>query len=348
MYHNLKKKPFIVIFSTLLLLTPLFYYIFSMIVIIDCTRTKVIKYLIYPIYNIYKPNKMAFCELTYSKNYELIFFSDSTNNGKLDVTTKEISEYLEKNIKKKILSVDLGGGNANIYSDFVDYSYFINYSKINYAILTLNLRIFSEQSYTFLEFYQNKQRYFSRVFYEPYKIINFIKLNNLIFNPKITENKTLDWKKREVTINHIKFNLGENTNKEQTKIEAYFKTYMGKIKKNHPILLSIINLNEKLKSLGIKLIVYSTPINITEAKQEFNINNQYLINDKQFEERIFDNIKIIEEKLYTHNIPFLDLTLKIKDLKIFYDRNYNFTAEHINYIGRKFVAKELQKFIDIY
>ena len=101
MYHNLKKKPFIVIFSTLLLLTPLLYYIFSMIVIIDCTRTKVIKYLIYPIYNIYKPNKMAFCELTYSKNHELIFFSDSTNNGRLDVTTKEISEYLEKNIKKK-------------------------------------------------------------------------------------------------------------------------------------------------------------------------------------------------------------------------------------------------------
>ena len=348
MYHNLKKKPFIVIFSTLLLLTPLFYYIFSMIVIIDCTRTKVIKYLIYPIYNIYKPNRMAFCKLTYLKDHELIFFSDSTNRGSLDVTTKGISEYLERNIKKKVLSVDLGGGNANIYSDFVDYSYFINYSKINYAILTLNLRIFSEQSYTFLEFYQNKQRYFSRVFYEPYKIINFIKLNNLIFDPKITENKTLDWKKREVTINHIKFNLGENTNKEQTKIEAYFKTYMGKIKKNHPILLSIINLNEKLKSLGIKLIVYSTPINITEAKQEFNINNQYLINDKQFEERLFDNIKIIEEKLYTHNIPFLDLTFKIKDLKNFYDRDDNITSEHINYIGRKFVAKELQKFIDIY
>ena len=231
MYHNLKKKPFIVIFSTLLLLTPLFYCIFSIIVIIDCTRTKVIKYLIYPIYNIYKPNRMAFCELTYLKDHELIFFSDSTNRGSLDVTTKGISEYLEKNIKKKVLSVDLGGGNANIYSDFVNYSYFINYSKINYAILTLNIRIFSEHTYTFLEYYQDKQRYFSRVFYEPYKITNFIKLNNLIFDPKITENKNLEQSKREVTINNIKFTLGESADKEHTKIEAYFKVYMGKVKK---------------------------------------------------------------------------------------------------------------------
>ena len=129
MYHNLKKKPFIVIFSTLLLLTPLFYYIFSIIVIIDCTRTKVIKYLIYPIYNIYKPNKMAFCELTYSKNYELIFFSDSTNNGKLDVTTKEISEYLEKNIKKlKVISDRL---KANI--DFEQIDQLLALAKTNYA-----------------------------------------------------------------------------------------------------------------------------------------------------------------------------------------------------------------------
>ena len=347
MYHKLKKETFIFIFSILLFLTPLFYYIFSMIVIIDCTRSKVIKYLIHPIYNIYKPNSMAFCELSYLKNHKLIFFSDSTNRGRLDTKTKAISEYLEKNIKKKILSVDLGGGNANIYSDFVDYSYFINFSKTSHAILTLNLRIFSEQSYTFLEFYQNKQRYFSRVFYEPYKIINFIKLNNLIYNPKITEHEILDWKNKETTINGIKFNLGENPNNKQTKREAYFKTYMGKINKNHPILLSIIDLNEKLKNLGIKLMVYSTPINITEGKKEFKNDNKYFINEKQFEERIISNIKIIEEELNTHDIPFLDLTLKIKDTKIFYDRDINISSEHINYLGRKFVAKELKEFTDI-
>ena len=177
MYHNLIKKPFLTIFSTLILLTPLFYYIFSLIVILDCTRTKVVKYLIFPIYNIYEPNRKAFCDLTYLDKHKLIFFSDSTNGGKADNTTKRISEYLENNIKKKVLTVDLGGGNADIYSDFVDNSYFINYSNIDYAVLTLNLRIFSEQSYTFLKFYQNKQRYFSRVFYEPFKVTNFIELN---------------------------------------------------------------------------------------------------------------------------------------------------------------------------
>ena len=343
---NLKKKSFLSIFSILLLLTPLFYYIFSLIVILDCTRTKVIKYLIFPIYNIYEPNRKVFCKLTYLNKHKLIFFSDSTNRGKTDNTTKGISEYLENNIKKKVLSVDLGGGNADIYSDFVDNSYFINYSNIDYAVLTLNLRSFAEHSYTFLKFYQNKERYFSRVFYEPFKIKNFIELNKLIFKPTITENKILNQKKRKVIINNIIFNLGENKNKDQKKNEEYFKIYMGKIENDHPILLSIINLNKKLNDLGIRLIVYSTPINITEAKQEFAVKNQYLISEKQLEKRILNNVKIVKKRLYQYDIPFLNLTFRIKDPKIFYDRDYNITSEHINYIGRKFVAKELSKFID--
>ena len=343
---NLKKKSFLTIFSTLVLLTPIFYYIFSLIVILDCTRTKLVKYLIFPIYNIYEPNRKAFCGLTYLDKHKLIFFSDSTNGGKVDNTTKRISEYLENNIKKKVLTVDLGGGNADIYSDFVDTSYFINYSNIDYAVLTLNLRIFSEQSYTFLKFYQNKQRYFSRVFYEPFKVTNLIELNKLIFNPTINENKILNWKKTEVTINDITFNLGETENKDQKKNEAYFKTYMGKIEDEHPILLSIISLNKKLNDLGIRLIVYSTPINITEAKHEFAVKNQYLISAKQLEKRILNNVKIIKKELYQYDIPFLDLTFRIKDPKIFYDREKNISSEHINYVGRIFVAKELSKFID--
>ena len=71
---NLKKKSFLSIFSILLLLTPLFYYIFSLIVILDCTRTKVIKYLIFTIYNIYEPNRKVFCKLTYLNKHKLIFF----------------------------------------------------------------------------------------------------------------------------------------------------------------------------------------------------------------------------------------------------------------------------------
>ena len=345
MYLNLKKKYFLTIFSVLVLLTPLFYYIFSLIVILDCTRTKIIKYLTYPIYNIYEPNRKAFCKLTYLDKHKLIFFSDSTNAGKADNTTKSIAEYLENSIKKKVLTVDLGGGNADIYSEFVGKSNFINYSNIDYAVITLNLRIFSEQSYTFLKFYQNKQRYFSKVFYEPFKVVNLIELNKLIFNPTVNENKILNWKKRKVTINDITFNLGETENKDQKKNEAYFKTYMGEIEYDHPILLSIIKLNKKLNDLGVKLIVYSTPINITEAKNEFAVVNPYLISEKQLETRILNNVKIIKKELYKYDIPFLDLTFKIKDPKIFYDREKNISSEHINFTGRNFVARELVKFI---
>ena len=229
MYLNLKKKYFLTIFSVLVLLTPLFYYIFSLIVILDCTRTKIIKYLTYPIYNIYEPNRKAFCKLTYLDKHKLIFFSDSTNAGKADNTTKSIAEYLENSIKKKVLTVDLGGGNADIYSEFVGKSNFINYSNIDYAVITLNLRIFSEQSYTFLKFYQNKQRYFSKVFHEPFKVVNLIELNKLIFNPTVNENKILNWKKRKVTINDITFKLGETENKDQKKMRHILKLIWEKL-----------------------------------------------------------------------------------------------------------------------
>ena len=343
MYDNLKKNSFLKIFSILLVLTPLFYYIFSFIVILDCTRTPLIKYLTFPVYKIYEPNRKAFCELTQLNNHKIIFFSDSTNRGSINVKTKGISEYLEQYIKKEVLSIDLGGGNADIYSDFVDQSYFIDFSNTNYAVLTLNLRIFSEKSYRFLKFYQNKQRYFSRAFYEPFNIQNFFNLNKLIFNPKINDEKILNFEKRKATINNITFELGEKINQDQSKDESYFKTYMGEVNDNHPILLSIINLNEKLNDLGIKLIVYSTPVNITEGKKEFSVNNKYLTDEQQFEKRIFNNIEVIENKLQEHSIPFLNLTFKIKKSEIFFEK---WASEHINYIGRKFVAKELSKFID--
>ena len=55
-------------------------------------------------------------------------------------------------------------------------------------------------------------------------------------NPlKINEEKITNFKKRKVTINNITFELGENMNKDQSKDESYFKTYMAKINNNHPI-----------------------------------------------------------------------------------------------------------------
>ena len=92
MYLNLKKKYFLTIFSVLVLLTPLFYYIFSLIVILDCTRTKIIKYLTYPIYNIYEPNRKAFCKLTYLDKHKLINVDVDSKN------LKDMSKIQDSNI----------------------------------------------------------------------------------------------------------------------------------------------------------------------------------------------------------------------------------------------------------
>ena len=42
--------------------------------------------------------------------------------------------------------------------------------------------------------------------------------------------------------------------------------------------------------MDIKLLVYSTPINISEAKQEFKFNNKYFVSNKSFEDRVVFNL----------------------------------------------------------
>ena len=77
MHINLKKKSFILTFGILLVLTPFFYYIFSLFVIINCERSKVLKYIFYPIHEIYKPDRRVFCNLSKLKDHEIVFLSDS-------------------------------------------------------------------------------------------------------------------------------------------------------------------------------------------------------------------------------------------------------------------------------
>ena len=347
MHINLKKKSFILTFGILLILTPFFYYIFSLFVIINCERSKVLKYIFYPIHEIYKPDRRAFCNLSRLKDHEIVFLSDSTNLGRVDQTTKGISGYLEYFTNKKTLSVDLGGGNAETFNYFFDNSPFIDFSNVKYVILTLNLRAFAETSYTAAEFLDSKDRHFSKIFYNPYKIQDLIELNKLIFDAQLLEKKIINWESKNTVIDNVKIKKKIKTDNNVLKINEYFKTYMGKIELNHPVLLSILKLKKKLNKMGIKLIVYSTPINISEAMNEFRNDNKYSLNNKSFEDRIILNLLNIKNSFYLNDIPFLDLTFQIKNIKTFYDRDYNISSEHIDYKGRKFVADKLQQFINL-
>ena len=344
---NLKKNHFIVTFSILLLLTPFFYYIFSIFVIINCERSKVFKYIFYPIHEIYKPDRKVFCKLSKLKKHEIVFLTDSTNLGRVDQSTKGISGYLEYFSNKKTISVDLGGGNAETFGYFFDKSPFINFSNVKYVILTLNLRSFAVTSYTAAEFLDSKDRYFSKIFYQPYKIKNLIELNKLIFNSKLLETRIINWEKEDALINNVKIEKKIKTDNNVLKIDEYFKTYMGKVDSKHPVLLSILKLKKKLDNMDIKLLVYSTPINISEAKQEFKFNNKYFVSNKSFEDRVVFNLSNIKNYFFLNNIPFLDLTFQIKNIKTFYDRDYNISSEHIDYKGRKLVADKLNQFINL-
>ena len=167
--------------------------------------------------------------------------------GRVDQTTKGISGYLEYFTNKKTLSVDLGGGNAETFNYFFDNSPFIDFSNVKYVILTLNLRAFAETSYTAAEFLDSKDRYFSKIFYNPYKIQDLIELNKLIFDAQLLEKKIINWESKNTVIDNVKIKKKIKTDNNVLKINEYFKTYMGKIELNHPVLLSILKLKKKIK-----------------------------------------------------------------------------------------------------
>ena len=172
-------------------------------------------------------------------------------------------------------------------------------------------------------------------------------MNKLIFNSQLLETRIINWEKEDALINNVKIEKKIKTDNNVLKIDEYFKTYMGKVDSKHPVLLSILKLKKKLDNMDIKLLVYSTPINISEAKQEFKFNNKYFVSNKSFEDRVVFNLSNIKNYFFLNNIPFLDLTFQIKNIKTFYDRDYNISSEHIDYKGRKLVADKLNQFINL-
>ena len=132
-------KDFIYKFCFLVLLTPLLYTIFSLIVIADCHKTKFLKYVFFPIHKIYEPDKKYICELrNLKKENEIIFLGDSSNLARENPREKGISDLISEKLNQKFLTLSYGAANSSLFEAIIDKSPLINYSNIKYFIITFN------------------------------------------------------------------------------------------------------------------------------------------------------------------------------------------------------------------
>ena len=119
-------KDFIYKFCFLVLLTPLLYTIFSLIVIADCHKTKFLKYVFFPIHKIYEPDKKYICELrNLKKENEIIFLGDSSNLARENPREKGISDLISEKLNQKFLTLSYGAANSSLFEAIIDDLYFL-------------------------------------------------------------------------------------------------------------------------------------------------------------------------------------------------------------------------------
>ena len=325
-------KDFIYKFCFLVLLSPLIYTIFSLIVIVDCNKTKFLKYVFYPIHKIYEPDKKYICELkNLKKKNKIIFLGDSSNLARENPREKGISDLISEQLNQDILTLSYGAANSSLFEAIIDKSPLIDYSNIKYFIITFNYTLFSTIKFQAEENEFIYDKLYSEIFYNPIKLKKLINYNKLVFAPEKILKKE---REKDFFINNKKV-LMKNY---QTKAEKYYYMY-NKISDNDESLIFLENLSKKIKDLNAIPIIYLTPINFKGISSAYNQENKYEINSKEFLNRTKNNLEIIKKKFKSLGIIFIDLSLDIDDESIFFEKNKSST--HLNYEGRKYVSQKV-------
>lgn len=329
------SKHFIFKLCFLSFLTPLFYIIFSLIVITDCSKTKILKYFFFPIHKIYEPDKKYICELKkIDKKNKIIFLGDSSNLARENPREKAISDFISEQLNENILTLTFGAANSSLFETIINKSPLIDYSNIKYFIITFNYTLFSTIKFLPPKYEFIYDKLYAEIFYNPMKISKLINYNKLIFKP---ENIFINKEKKDFFINNKKVVM-ENY---QTKAEKYYYMY-DQIRKDDESFIFIENLSNTIKDLNATPIFYLTPINFTGISSAYNQKNKYGINGEEFLKRTKNNLEIIKKKFKDLNIIFIDLSLDIEDESIFFEKDKSST--HLNHEGRKYVSKKVLEF----
>lgn len=236
--------------------------------------------------------------------------------------------------------------NSSAYSPILYKDYIKIIPKNTTVVVPINLRSFSEEW-----FYFNQYRFIAqRIIYsmlaldlravyqaiydyfiytkEKYNSLNIIRDNNNLGTINNIQKIKID----EDFYCYDKFYYKKEEFKDKLSLK-YKSFYMYKLDRNHEMFKYINEMINYAKSHSIKLVFYITPINIDHGK---------VIVGDDFKSSVENNVKIIKQFFIDHNIAVLDLSHGVPG-ENFIDQNY--VCEHLDYNGRKIIAKNIIKII---
>jgi len=286
------------------------------------------------------PNKIEL-DRALDQNYQVIMFGSSVDKyaSPQDTDTRSISELLGSLIVSKTIGISGGAYQADLYLEFAKYIAKQPY-KPQIVIIETNLRSFSPEwdlrpSYQFV-----KERRILQGF--PFYKLNFYEIDEGTFNksPVYKHEDKVGTVKDFLTIIDSMETICQTTSttcKPNDNVEAtqngFILFYMYSLNNQHRKVKSIANISKVLSDSDILPLFFIPPIDYKSAENLFG---------EEFTLQIVRNVSVIKSTIAENNGKVLDLSLSLDSSYFSYNKIPN---EHLNQIGRYFVAKKLADYI---
>lgn len=300
------------------------------------------------LYKIYYEGHSQISQVKYNlekENIDLIYFGDSvlfsidTDDDLLGM--KEFGKPIWKvpDILRELTSwslLDISHGNFSpvIYKEYANLIV-QQPKKPKVVVIPINMRNFSSEwfyhpMYQFDVYKSQIGALTGKSFFENFS--SYFKGRFLL------ESRIKQWLKRDIGYNLINLNhddlrtfisLENNSTKREMILFRYH--YLYSLTSNHKYFANLKNTIDSLRSSGINVLTYITPINIEEGTRLLG---------KEFSDIVNNNVNIIENFLALKKIPFINLLMKVKN-ENFMDKHV--VCEHVDYVGKRFIALEIQK-----
>jgi len=284
------------------------------------------------------PRELIILDKVLQNGFSIIYFGDSTitSTSKNDPTTQTTPEILWRMLpKSKLWAITHPSLSLDVYDAYAQYILRKGYHP-KFLIFPINLRSFSPVWVSNPNMQFKSEGFIIRYkdtiwlkFYHPLGVFKYFEppVSKYVFdNTKISyKGKTYGYIKE--LNDQVKRAMNDETRLKKQFILDYLYTltpHYGKIQ-------SMLRLVDRLKNTGIDPIFYITPVDFQSGSS--------LIGD-DFTQTISANTRLIKSLLAERSIDVLDFSASLP-AEAFMWREEGYPNEHLNLLGRYFLAKSL-------
>ena len=284
------------------------------------------------------PREIRLLDKAVSRKMDVIFFCDSTNfaYGLQDADKRPISRMLQDIMpERQVLTLDHGAFNMDIYLAFCRYIA-RGKNRPNAIIIPINMRSFSPGWDQRSDWQFEEERFFLnhphlRPFFKPLAVFKAVSTNEISLEQY---NQTSVYCDEELvgTVREFDFMCTDpNAVADDDIRKKCIFQYMYPLRPDHRKLRSMLEIVKILNSVGVRLILYITPLDMETGQKCL---------PGRFSDRVGANIELVKTLLRNQNVEPLDLSQSIPA------ENFSWTVypnEHLDQHGRLFVADSLAK-----